>query len=132
MFKKMLRNGAGRIALFTFALLAPCVQNTVFGQALNMDGQSVADVVSAPFNSAPTTADVSVAQNAIANSTHDNGPIGKNLRLPAQVQLTPGGRFQQRKHPSPTWSRPSCHSSTTDPCSDCQEPTRKVFAIALN
>ncbi len=41
MFKKMLRNGAGRIALFTFALLAPCVQNTVFGQALNMDGQSV-------------------------------------------------------------------------------------------
>ena len=67
MFKKMLRNGAGRIALFTFALLAPRVQNTVFGQALNMDGQSVADVVSAPPNSsgAPTTADVSVAQNEI-------------------------------------------------------------------
>jgi porin len=79
MFKKMLRNGAGRIAVFTFALLAPCVQNTVFGQALNMDGQSEADVVSAPPNSfgAPTTADVSVAQNEIANSTHDNGPIGK-------------------------------------------------------
>src|SRR5207248_8751673 len=57
MFKKMLRNGAGRIALFTFALLAPCVQNTVFGQTLNRDGQSVADVVSAPSNSfgAPTT-----------------------------------------------------------------------------
>jgi hypothetical protein len=40
MFKKTFRNGAGRIALFTLALLAPCVQNTVFGQALTMDGQS--------------------------------------------------------------------------------------------
>jgi hypothetical protein len=79
MFKKMLRNGAGRITLFTFALLAPCVQNTVFGQAHNIDGQSVADVVSALPNSsgASTTADVSVAQNEIANSTHDNGPIGE-------------------------------------------------------
>src|ERR1700760_3243904 len=79
MFKKMLRNGAGRIALFTFALLAPCVQNTMFGQALNMDGQSVADVVSAPpySSGAPTTTDVSVAQNEVANSTHDNGPIGE-------------------------------------------------------
>ena len=39
MFKKMFGNGARRIALFTVALLAPCAQNTLFGQALNMDGQ---------------------------------------------------------------------------------------------
>jgi hypothetical protein len=40
MFKKMFTNGAGRIVLFALVLLAPCVQNTLFGQALNMDGQS--------------------------------------------------------------------------------------------
>src|SRR5437879_13872814 len=79
MFKKMLRDGAGRIALFTFALLAPCVQNTLFGQAFNVDGQSVADVASAPPDRfpAPATADVYVAQNEIANPTHNNDPIGK-------------------------------------------------------
>jgi hypothetical protein len=40
MFKKMLTNGAGRIVLAALVLLAPCVHNTLFGQALNMDGQS--------------------------------------------------------------------------------------------
>ncbi|HMG84168.1 MAG TPA: hypothetical protein VK574_00410 [Terracidiphilus sp.] len=58
----MFTNDAGRIALFALVLLAPCVQNTVFGQALNMDGQSgiflqpEADVVPAPHHKfgAPT------------------------------------------------------------------------------
>jgi len=62
MFKRMFTNDAGRIALFALVLLAPCVQNTVFGQALNMDGQSgiflqpEADVVPAPHHKfgAPT------------------------------------------------------------------------------
>jgi hypothetical protein len=62
MFKKMFTNGAGRIVLFALILLAPCIQNTVFGQALNMDGQSgiflqpEADVVPAPHHKfgAPT------------------------------------------------------------------------------
>jgi hypothetical protein len=56
MFKKMLTNGAGRIALFALILLAPRAKHTVFGQALNMDGQSgiflqpEADVVPAPHH----------------------------------------------------------------------------------
>src|SRR5260370_35113875 len=62
MFRTMFTNDAGRIALFALVLLAPCVQNTVFGQALNMDGQSGiflqpdADVVPAPHHKfgAPT------------------------------------------------------------------------------
>ena len=62
MFKKMLTSGAGKILLFALVLLAPCVQNTLFGQALNMDGQSgiflqpEADVVPAPHHQfgAPT------------------------------------------------------------------------------
>jgi hypothetical protein len=54
MFKTMFINGAGRIVLFALVLLAPCASNTLFGQALNMDGQSgiflqpEADVVPAP------------------------------------------------------------------------------------
>jgi hypothetical protein len=62
MFKTMFTSGAGRIVLFSLVLLAPCVQNRVFGQALNMDGQSgiflqpEADVVPAPHHrfGAPT------------------------------------------------------------------------------
>ena len=50
MFKKMFGNGARRIVLFTLALLAPCAQNTLFGQA-------------------------HAAQNEIANPTCDNDPI---------------------------------------------------------
>jgi hypothetical protein len=62
MFIKMFTSGAGRIVLFALVLLAPCAQNTLFGQALNMDGQSgiflqpEADVVPAPHRKfgAPT------------------------------------------------------------------------------
>jgi len=54
MSKKMFTSGAGRIVFFVVVLLAPCVPNTLYGQALNMDGQSGiffqpwADVVPAP------------------------------------------------------------------------------------
>ena len=83
MFKMMLTNGAGRSVLFALAILAPCIPKTVFGQALNMDGQSGnffqswADVVPSPQNrfGAPMTPDVDAAQNKIANPTHDNDPI---------------------------------------------------------
>jgi hypothetical protein len=62
MFKNLLTNGAGRAVLFALATLAPCFSKTVFGQALNMDGQSGiffqpwADVVPAPTHrfGAPT------------------------------------------------------------------------------
>lgn len=62
MFKTMFTSGAGRIALFSLVLLAPCAPSAVFGQALNMDGQSgiflqpEADVVPAPHHrfGAPT------------------------------------------------------------------------------
>jgi hypothetical protein len=62
MFKRMLTNGAERILLFALVFLAPCVPNTAFGQALNMDGQSGiffqpwAEVVPAPHHQfgAPT------------------------------------------------------------------------------
>lgn len=62
MFKTMFTSGAGRIALFSLVLLAPSAQRAVFGQALNMDGQSgiflqpEADVVPAPHHrfGAPT------------------------------------------------------------------------------
>jgi len=62
MFKKMFTSGAGRIVLFALVLLAPFAQDTLFGQALNMDGQSgiflqpEADVVPAPLHKfgAPT------------------------------------------------------------------------------
>ena len=58
----MFTSGAGRIVLFALALLAPCARNTVFGQALTMDGESgiflqpEADVVPAPHHhfGAPT------------------------------------------------------------------------------
>ncbi len=74
MFKKMLRNGAGRTAFFTLVLLAPCVSNTVFGQALNMDGQSGADV------GAPTTPDTHAAQTGVGGAAYDNDPIvGKTM-----------------------------------------------------
>jgi hypothetical protein len=36
----MSKSGARRIVFFALVLLAPRVQNTPFGQALNMDGQS--------------------------------------------------------------------------------------------
>jgi hypothetical protein len=62
MFRNMFTSGAGRIVLFALVLLAPCAQNRLFGQALNMDGQSgiflqpEADVVPAPHHKfgAPT------------------------------------------------------------------------------
>jgi hypothetical protein len=62
MFKKMFTNGAGRIVIFALVLLAPCAQSRLFGQALNMDGQSGiffqpwAEVVPAPHHQfgAPT------------------------------------------------------------------------------
>ncbi|WP_433972667.1 hypothetical protein [Tunturiibacter lichenicola] len=40
MFKKTFTNGARRTVFFALAILAPCIQNTAFGQALTMDGQS--------------------------------------------------------------------------------------------
>jgi hypothetical protein len=62
MFKMSLTSGAGWIVLFALLLLAPCAQTRLFGQALNMDGQSgiflqpEADVVPAPHHKfgAPT------------------------------------------------------------------------------
>src|ERR1700723_2186870 len=62
MFTTMLKFGAGRLVLFVLILLAPCLQNAAFGQALNMDGQSGiffqpwAEVVPAPSHrfGAPT------------------------------------------------------------------------------
>jgi hypothetical protein len=56
MFRKMFTSGAGRIVLFGLVPLALCTQNTMFGQALNMVGQSgiflqpEADVVPAPHH----------------------------------------------------------------------------------
>ena len=83
MFKKMFTNGAGRIVFFALVILAPCAQNTLFGQALNMDGQSgnvsqpLADVVPSPNNGlgAPMTPGVHAARNETANPTHDNDPV---------------------------------------------------------
>jgi porin len=83
MFKTMFTNGAGRTALFALVLLAPCAQNTLIGQAPNMDGQSGnyfrtrADVVPSPDSGfgAPMTPDVDAAQDEIANPTYDNDPI---------------------------------------------------------
>jgi hypothetical protein len=83
MSKKMFGNGARRIVLFTLALLAPCAQNTLFGQTLNIDGQSgnflqpSADVVPSPQNKlgAPMTPDADAAPNEVADPTHDNDPI---------------------------------------------------------
>jgi len=62
MFKSMFTIGAGRIVLFALVFLAPCAQNTLFGQALTMDGgsgiflQPWAEVVPAPHHKfgAPT------------------------------------------------------------------------------
>jgi hypothetical protein len=62
MFKKMLSNSARRLVFVVLVLLAPHFQNTLFGQALNMDGQSGiffqpwADVVPSPHHhfGAPT------------------------------------------------------------------------------
>lgn len=80
---KMFKNGAGRTVLFTVALLAPCAQNKLFGQAPNIDGQlanffeSSANVVPPPHNrfGAPMTPDADVDQNEVTNPTHDNDPI---------------------------------------------------------
>src|ERR1700752_971279 len=80
MSKKMFGNGARRIVLFALALLAPCAKNTVFGQALNMDGQSrnFFQISAGPSPQdglgAPITPDVDVAQNEVANPTYDNDP----------------------------------------------------------
>jgi porin len=92
MSKNTSGNGARRIVLFALALLAPCAQNTLFGQALNMDGQSgnlfqpSADVVPSPPNKfgAPMTPDVDAGQNEIAKPTHDNDPI-KEKTTPSRV-----------------------------------------------
>src|SRR4051812_24268214 len=76
MFKKMLTNGAGKIVFLAIVLLAPCVPNTLSGQALNMDGQSGTDIESTQHNrlGSPMTADVDAAQNEIASPTIDNHP----------------------------------------------------------
>ena len=90
MIKKMLTNGAGRIVLF--ALLAPCVQNTVFGQALSVDGQS-------PDNRfvAPMTPDEDAAQNQIANPTYDNDPIGNKTTASSATTADPWGPVPTKK-----------------------------------
>src|SRR6201996_6989537 len=76
MLKKTIRNGAGRIALYTLALLAPCVQNTVFGQALTMDGQSGTEPASPQHDRfcLPMTPDVDAAQNEITSPALDGNP----------------------------------------------------------
>src|ERR1700752_2898812 len=81
MSKKMFGNGARRIVLFALALLAPCAKNTVFGQALNMDGQSrnFFQISAGPSPQdglgAPITPDVDVAQNKGANPADSWGPV---------------------------------------------------------
>jgi len=84
MFDKMLTSGAGGIALFALVLLAPCVQNALFGQAVNRDGQSAnffqskaVDFVPSPHDrfGAPMTPDVDAAQNEIADPTYGIDPI---------------------------------------------------------
>ena len=83
MFIKTFKNGAGRTVLFTLGLLAPCAPKNLLGQALNIGSQSGnffqswAPVVPSPHNRfvAHMTPDVDVAQNDIANPTHDNDPI---------------------------------------------------------
>src|ERR1700751_1403683 len=95
MFIKVLTHGAGGIVLFTIALLAPCAQNTVYGQAPNMEGQSGtvfqtwADVVPSPPNrfGARKTPDVDVAQNEVADPSHDNDPI-KEKTTPSRANAT--------------------------------------------
>jgi porin len=85
MSKTMFGNGARRIVLFALALLAPCAQSTLFGQALNMDGQSrnffqpSADVVPSPQNKlgASMTPDAEAAQNEVADPAHDNDPVNE-------------------------------------------------------
>src|ERR1700756_598839 len=76
MFKKTIRNGAGRIAFYTLALLAPCVQNTVFGQAVTMDGQSGTEPASPQHHrfGLPMTPDVDAVQNEITSPTLDSNP----------------------------------------------------------
>src|SRR5580658_7015653 len=62
MFTTIPKIGAGSLVIFVLILLAPCLQNTAFGQALDMDGQSGiffqpwAEVVPAPHGhfGAPT------------------------------------------------------------------------------
>src|SRR6202012_2543942 len=76
MFREMFTNGAGRIVLFALALLAPCVQNTVFGQALTMDGQSGTEPASPQHDRfcLPMTPDVDAAQNEITSPALDGNP----------------------------------------------------------
>jgi hypothetical protein len=78
------------------------------------------------------TPDVDAAQNEIANPTHDNDPI-KEKTTPSRANATDSwGPVPTKKLPLPILHPTSCHTSTTDQCSGCQEPTREISAIALN
>jgi porin len=90
MFKTTFTKGAKSTVLFALALLAPCAKNTLFGQGLNMDGQSgnffqtSADVVPSPQNRfrAPMTPDADAAHNEIVNPTFDHDPVKAKTTSP--------------------------------------------------
>ena len=76
--------------------------------------------------------DVHAAQNEIANPTDDNDP-NKEKTTPSRANAAESwGPVPTKKLPVLIWHPTSCHTSTTDPCSGCREPTREIFAIALN
>jgi hypothetical protein len=75
---------------------------------------------------------VDAAQNEITNSTYNNDPINEKT-TPSRVNAAdPWGPVPTKKLPLLIWHPTSCHTSTTDPCSGCEEPTREISAIALN
>jgi hypothetical protein len=78
------------------------------------------------------TPDVDAAQNEIANPTYDNDPIKEKATHYRANAADSWGPVPTKKLLLLIWHPTSCHTSTTDQCSSCQEPTREISAIALN
>jgi porin len=88
MFTMMFGNGARRIVLFALALLAPCAQNTLFGQAQNESANPTYDndpvkekTTPSPGNAADSWGPVPTKKASVANLApyllpyFNNGPV---------------------------------------------------------
>lgn len=82
-----------------------------------------------------TKADVRAAQNTSANATSAsdrNDPIENKTASSHTTAPDSWGQFEQKRCLLLIRPPSSCLTSTTDPCSGCQEPTWGISVIALN
>jgi hypothetical protein len=127
--KKMQRSVSSMSECYTIALclaLAGIIADPTKSHAQSRSARTPATSENA------MTPDAHPAQNEVTNPTYDNDP-NKEKTTPSRANAADSwGPVPTKKLPVLIWHPTSCHTSTTDPCSGCREPTREIFAIALN